>query len=215
MVSIRSQISDFSSPISKPVMAVPSGPIIIGFIFTLINLRFLRSLPKSSIRLYFPFSLIFSLLFAIAGKPIIIISSSSCCCISLIWESFTMALADSFPLESEWQQVSAGLQDSSQYSRRSQQCRSLDGLYSSSYLHVLQSLYKSFRDCTENHLELVSQSLSCPIAFSVLSQGLGIYLTFCSPSVLPCGQPERGSPLVLFYLFICLFIFLTIPSGRD
>ena len=35
-------------------------------------------------------------------------------------ELFTSALADGFSLESEWQQVSSNLQDSSQYSGRSQ-----------------------------------------------------------------------------------------------
>ena len=35
-------------------------------------------------------------------------------------ELFTSALADEFSLESEWQQVSSSLQDSSQYSGRSQ-----------------------------------------------------------------------------------------------
>ena len=30
-----------------------------------------------------------------------------------IWEFFTPVLADGFPLESEWQQVSSSLQDSS------------------------------------------------------------------------------------------------------
>ena len=33
-------------------------------------------------------------------------------------EFFTSALADGFSLESEWQQVSSSLQDSSQYSGR-------------------------------------------------------------------------------------------------
>ena len=31
--------------------------------------------------------------------------------------------------------------------------------------------------------------------FKVLKQGLGTYLSFRFPSVLPCGQPERQSPL--------------------
>ena len=35
-------------------------------------------------------------------------------------ELFTSALADGFSLESEWQQVSSSLQDSSKYSGRSQ-----------------------------------------------------------------------------------------------
>ena len=36
------------------------------------------------------------------------------------WEFFTSALADGLSLEFEWQQVSSKLQDSSQYSGRSQ-----------------------------------------------------------------------------------------------
>ena len=69
--------------------------------------------------------------------------------IILIWEFFTSAFADDFPLESEWQQVSSSLQDFSQYSDRYQQCCSLDHLHSSSYFQILQSLNKSFGDCTK------------------------------------------------------------------
>ena len=47
----------------------------------------------------------------------------------LIWEFCTPALADGFLLEVEWTQVSSVLQDSSQYSSRSQQCCSLDGFH--------------------------------------------------------------------------------------
>ena len=45
------------------------------------------------------------------------------------------------------------LQDSTQYSRRSQQCCCLDGLHSSFYFQFFQSLYQSFGDWTErtNH----------------------------------------------------------------
>ena len=66
------------------------------------------------------------------------------------WEFFSLALADDFSLEFKWQQVSSSLQDSSQYSGRSQQCCSLDGLHSSSYFQILQSLYQSFGDCTKS-----------------------------------------------------------------
>ena len=66
------------------------------------------------------------------------------------WELFTLALADSLALEFEWQQNSSSLQDSSQYSCRSQQYCRLDGYHSSSYFRVLQSLYQSFRDCTKS-----------------------------------------------------------------
>ena len=41
---------------------------------------------------------------------------------------FALSLADGLTLESKWQQVSSGLQDSSQYPVRSQKCCNLDGL---------------------------------------------------------------------------------------
>ena len=47
-------------------------------------------------------------------------------------EFFTRELADNHSLRSKWQQVSSGLQDSSEYSGRSQQYYNLDGLDSSS-----------------------------------------------------------------------------------
>ena len=49
-------------------------------------------------------------------------------------------LANTLPfisLDSEWQQVSSNLPDSSQYSGHSQQCSMLDGLHLSSYFQVL------------------------------------------------------------------------------
>ena len=55
-------------------------------------------------------------------------------------ELFTSALADGFSQESEWQQVSSSLQDSSLYSGSFQQCCRLDGLHSSANFQVLQSL---------------------------------------------------------------------------
>ena len=66
------------------------------------------------------------------------------------WEFFPPALADGFPQEFNWQQVSSNLQEYSQYSGRSQQCCSLDSLHPSCYFQVLQSLYQSFDDCTKS-----------------------------------------------------------------
>ena len=70
--------------------------------------------------------------------------------LSLLCEFFTLAFVDDFSQKSGWQQVSSGLQDSSQYSGRSQQCSSLDGLLMSSNFHIFQSLYQSFRDCSKH-----------------------------------------------------------------
>ena len=52
--------------------------------------------------------------------------------ILLFWEIFTSTLADGLSQEFEWQQVYLSLQDTSQYSSRSQQCCSLDGLHTPS-----------------------------------------------------------------------------------
>ena len=60
---------------------------------------------------------------------------------------FTPVLAGGLSLEFEWQQVSLGFQDSSQYSSRSQQCWSLKGLPSSSDFQFLQSFFQAFDDC--------------------------------------------------------------------
>ena len=56
------------------------------------------------------------------------------------WAFLTSVLADGLSLGFEWQQVSSSLQNSSQYSGRSQQCCSLDGIHSSSYFQAHQSL---------------------------------------------------------------------------
>ena len=69
--------------------------------------------------------------------------------ILLIGEFFTPALADGFPPEFEWQQVSSSLLDSSLYFGRSQQCCSLDGLHLWSYFKILHTLCQSFGGCIE------------------------------------------------------------------
>ena len=84
-------------------------------------------------------------------------------------------LADGFSLEFEWQQGSSSLQDSFQYSSRSQQSCSLDNLPSSCYFQVPQSLYQPFGYCTKStncnwynrHLH-VPQFFQCPSKVEVL-----------------------------------------------
>ena len=65
-------------------------------------------------------------------------------------EFFTPILRDGFLLGFEWYQVSSNLQDSSLYSGWFKKCCSLDGLNTSSNFWLFQSLYQSFRDCTEH-----------------------------------------------------------------
>ena len=59
---------------------------------------------------------------------------------------FTPALTGGLSLESKWQQTYSGLLDSSQYSGRSQQCCSLNGLHSSFNVQLLQSPFQTFGD---------------------------------------------------------------------
>ena len=61
---------------------------------------------------------------------------------------FTLPWAGELSLESERQQVSLSLQESSQYSGRSQQCCSLDGLDFSTNFHFLCP-FQTFGDCSK------------------------------------------------------------------
>ena len=58
----------------------------------------------------------------------------------LLFVLFSSSLADGFSLESDWDQITWILLDSSRYSGRSQECSSFDGLHSSSYFQLLHSL---------------------------------------------------------------------------
>ena len=58
-------------------------------------------------------------------------------------EFFTTTLADGLSLESEWQQISSGLQDSSQYYDRPQQCCSLNDIRSFLDFQILEPSYQA------------------------------------------------------------------------
>ena len=70
---------------------------------------------------------------------------------------FKPGLASGNSLESEWQQVSSGIQDSSQYFGRPQQCCSFDDHGSSFDFQPLLSLRRSFK---KHPSQLVPQSPS-------------------------------------------------------
>ena len=96
--------------------------------------------------------------------------------IFLLWEFFYISFSWWF-FTGVW--VSTSLQDSSHYSRISRQCCSFDGLHSSSYFQVLQSLYQNCGDCTERiNYNWYHRHFYVPLFFSVLLQGLGTYLAF-------------------------------------
>ena len=96
-----------------------------------------------------------------------------------------------FLLDSEWQQVSSNLQDSSQYSGCSQQCWRVYGLDVSPYFNppVLVLV----------QIALITIAITVTFMFhsffSVFLQDLGIFLSFRFPTVLPNCQPE--GPIVL------------------
>ena len=69
--------------------------------------------------------------------------------LGLIHGSLLLLLLHHGSVSHQPKQFSSSLQDSSQYSGRSQSCGSLDGLHLSSYFQVLYSLYQSFGDCSK------------------------------------------------------------------
>ena len=149
IVSTRPLTSKSSGPFNNPLDIVAKVPITIGIIVTLIFLCFFDSLARLRYLSLFSHSYSFTLWSArIATSTILQVLflriTSTTTTIIIIWSFrfFTSTLADGLSLEFEWQQVSSSIQDSSQYSGRSQQCYSLDGPHSSSNFHVLQSLYQ-------------------------------------------------------------------------
>ena len=74
---------------------------------------------------------------------------------------------------------------------------------------------KSSSPCTNllvtlpSQLQLVSPSLSCSIVFSSL-ESLGTYISFCIPSILPCGQPDSKVPYSTGSLFCWLSLGLVV-----
>ena len=134
MVSIRLVNSKSSCPCTNPLVKVSRAPIAIGIIVTLIFHSFFSSLPRSR---YLSFFFFFQFYFVVSRECKVDNFASSLFWLIIImsgrlteirWllllytplEFFPSVLADGFSLEFEWQQVSSSLQDSSQYSRRSQ-----------------------------------------------------------------------------------------------
>ena len=118
------------------------------------------------------------------------------CLLYLLFESFfTSALADGLSLEFEWQQVSSNIQDSSEYSGRSQQCCSLDGgLLSSSkssspFNNPLVTVPKA-----PITIGIMVTFMFHGFFFSIPLQGRVIYPSFHFLSVLFCHQPGQQSP---------------------
>ena len=103
IVSTYPLISKSSSPFTNRLGIVPSALITISVTLTFVLHNFFSSLVSSKYLLMFSFIIII----------IIII-------IHFFFEFFTPALADRFSLESERQQISSRLQNSSLYSGRPQ-----------------------------------------------------------------------------------------------
>ena len=107
-------------------------------------------------------------------------------CIIIIWELFTPPLAGDLSLESKCQQVSSGFQDCSQYSSRSQQYYSLNGIDSFSDFLLFQPPpppFLSFWISSQAHKQqLVSPSPSRSTFFLLLEQDP----IYCYHYITPC-----------------------------
>ena len=135
IVSTRPSTSKSFRPFNSPLIIVPKAPIPIGTIVTFMFHSFFNSLGRSRYLSFFSHSFSFILWSAGTAKStillilfsfffflLIIIRSGLLAEIIIIYslEFFSSALANGFSLESVWQQLSSSLQDSSQYSGRSQ-----------------------------------------------------------------------------------------------
>ena len=113
-------------------------------------------------------------------------------CISIYYftsyEIFTHVLADGLSLESEWQQVSSGFQDSSQYYGWSQKCCNWVSLDLSSNFQLFQPPFQAFRGPFQAcQLQFVSPSPSCSTAFLIFYHGPSTCLSFCFLWFSLCG----------------------------
>ena len=104
--------------------------------------------------------------------------------------------------------VTASLQDSSQYSGRSQQCFSLDGLHSSSYFQVFQFSYQFFGECTKSsNYNWCKRHFYVRQFFQFPSKVQVLILLFYFLSVSFCSQPGQHIPQFVkfsfFFFFFC------------
>ena len=131
--------------------------------------------------------------------------------ILLCWEIFTSALADGFLPESEWQQTISSLQDFSQYSSRSRQCCSLDGLQfllfstPSISLVTLWWLYRVYQ------IQVVSPSLSWSIVFQ-LSRKVSVLTSLFAFLKFYTVVSQNGKSIIRLVVFFLLTI---TSSGQD
>ena len=128
MISTRPLFSKSSSPFNNPLVTVPRAPSTIGITVP----QFFNSLTRPKYISFFSFSFNFILWSAGTAKSTIlqVLFFPNPIGIKILWELllllftplefFTPTLADGLSLETEWQQASSSLQDSSQYSSRSQ-----------------------------------------------------------------------------------------------
>ena len=117
----------------------------------------------------------------------------------------TSVLADSFSLEFEWQQVSSSLQDSSQYSGRSQQCCHLDSLYPSANFQVLQDYYYYYLLIRVFHISVSWGHFTGDWVKASLLKSPGLFSVFWRFSIMllfgwsPLGRqlPNFPGPLII------------------
>ena len=125
--------------------------------------------------------------------------------IIIVREFSTPASVDGLSLKPEWQQVSLNLPDPTQYSRRSKQYGSFDGLVTSSNIQLLQSPYKSFAESFEcsnynwNHRHF-HVLLLCLVLWQDLSTCLAFHLLLLVSfiSIIICLHTA------IWYLVSCL-----------
>ena len=143
-----------------------------------------------------------------------------------LYEFSTPVLVDCLSLETEWQQVSSGPQDSSQYSGRSQQYCNLNDLD----FHLFQFLFHAFGDCSKctnynwyhRHPQVPQFCVVflffcffffCVCVFLVLWQDLSIRLSFPFFWFSLSDPLEWQNPLVDRILLLLLLLLISPRLG--
>ena len=118
-------------------------------------------------------------------------------------EVFTPESVDGFSLDSEWLQISSNPKDSSKYSDQSQQCCSSNCLPLSYYFQILQSLYQSFGDCTENTNYKWYHRHFHVLSFLLFASKVKVLISLRFLLILHCRLPERLNPPFGRFYFYC------------
>ena len=140
------------------------------------------------------------------------------CALYNSFEFFISAIAEGLSLESEWEPVSSGVQNSSLYSGRSQQCCSLDGYYyyqsfkSFSHQRLLMGFFWSLSDSKSSEISRTLRIIASDR--ENISAWMVSPCTFISKSSSPFTNPKDIIQSASITIGIAYIIYIRRVLGR-